>query len=88
MFHRPGYGLQMSGYSRAACTLSRCAGVQLRLLFNKQRSSLVFTARDRNGCDTIELIPSYDSLLHIVLSCEGSAPPHRISQVVLDSLKL
>lgn len=32
--------------------------------------------------------PPFPRLPVIVLSCEGSAPPHRISQVVLDSLKL
>lgn len=79
MFRRPGYGLQMFGYSLAPCTLSRCADVQLRLLFNKRRNNLVFMARHRNGCDTMGLIPSHDSLLDIALSCEGSAPPHRIS---------
>lgn len=67
------------------------AGVQVYsfgLLFNKWRNNLIFTPRDRNGCETIGLIPSYDSLLDIVLSCEGSAPPQRISHVVLDSVKL
>lgn len=63
MFRRPGYGLQMFGYSLAPCALGRCAGVWRRLLFNKPRNNLVFTARDRNGGDTIGLIPSHDSLL-------------------------
>lgn len=88
MFRRPGYGLQMFGYSLAPCTLGRCTGVQLRLLFNKWRHNLVFTASERNGHDTIGLMPSYASLWDIVLSCEGRALPHRISQVVLNSVKL
>lgn len=57
MFGRPGRGLQMFCCSLAPRTFSRCAGVQLRLLFNKRRNSLVFTARDRNGRDTVGLTP-------------------------------
>lgn len=48
----------------------------------------VVTVRDENGCDATRFTPSCHSLLDIVLSCEGSAPPQRISQVVLDSLTL
>lgn len=80
-------GLQIFSYSPAPCTLSRRAGIQLQLLFNKWRSSFIHrSSLDSTDCEAIRFSRSCDPLLD-VLSCRRT-PPQSISQVLLDSLQL